>query len=84
MIEMKELPRARAAGILYAQSCCLAELPNSSPADRGAASVAAGLDSLLSRRLQALAARPAPDAAAAADAICKTIPPAYSFPPAKG
>ncbi len=59
MIEMKELPRARAAGILYAQSCCLAELPNSSPADRGAASVAAGLDSLLSRRLQALAARPA-------------------------
>lgn len=60
MIEIQELPRARSAGILYAQSRLPCGIAQFQPCGQGrAASVAAGLDSLLSRRLQALAARPA-------------------------
>lgn len=80
MIEMKELPRARSAGILYAQS----RLPCGIAQYRGAASVAAGLDSLLSRRLQALAARPAARSCGCGGRDLQDSTPAYSFPPAKG
>ena len=84
MIEMKELPRAQRPASYTLRAACLAELPNSSPADRGAASVAAGLDSLLSRRLQALAARPAARNCGCGGRDLQDSTPAYSFPPAKG